>query len=245
MSTDARRVEEIRRTFRQHLEEGGHCDGVCEIEVHSWTRDLLAHIDAINKGLALCQMERSDHAERLRDREEELRGYMMANNTLAERLHKIEERHSHFEDLAAERTRLLDQVEQRLHEAERARDAQHTRATLHSAGFKETARQLEQARKTLREIGERAIVDWQDELVGLVSVGLGTADWDSVVTMEKHVVRDEQALRYAVQDKLAQAEQRVATLEDVLEWLDRRGGLGLDVHERIRAALMPAPKEGK
>lgn len=51
-----------------------------------------------------------------------------------------------------------------------------------------TAR-LASAHKALREIGERAICDWQDELVGFVSVGLGTADWDSVVTMEQVLVR--------------------------------------------------------
>jgi len=31
--------------------------------------------------------------------------------------------------------------------------------------------------------------------------------------------------------------QAIARLRDVLEWLDRKGGLGLDVHERVRKAL--------
>lgn len=33
------------------------------------------------------------------------------------------------------------------------------------------------------------------------------------------------------------AEQRERGLRELLEWLHRRGGLGLDIHERIRAAL--------
>ena len=72
--------------------------------------------------------------------------------------------------------------------------------------LRELERERDDARKALREIGERAIVDWQDELVGLVSVGLGTAAWDTVTTMEVHVVRAEQARRH-------KAEQRVTTVE--------------------------------
>lgn len=32
---------DIDRTFRQHFEEGGQCDGVCEVEAHAWVRTLL------------------------------------------------------------------------------------------------------------------------------------------------------------------------------------------------------------
>jgi aminoglycoside phosphotransferase (APT) family kinase protein len=35
----------------------------------------------------------------------------------------------------------------------------------------------------------------------------------------------------------------VERLREVLQWLDRRGGLGVDVHEHIAAALA-APKDG-
>ena len=35
------RVREIEREYRQHFEEGGRCDGVCEQEAHAWVRDLL------------------------------------------------------------------------------------------------------------------------------------------------------------------------------------------------------------
>jgi hypothetical protein len=42
------------------------------------------------------------------------------------------------------------------------------------------------------------------------------------------------------------AERKCAELSEALRWMDRKGGLGLDVHERITAALasQPAP-EGK
>ena len=49
----------------------------------------------------------------------------------------------------------------------------------------EVTAKLETAYKALREIGETAIVDWQDRLVGLVSGGLGTIDWNTVITMER------------------------------------------------------------
>jgi hypothetical protein len=34
--------------------------------------------------------------------------------------------------------------------------------------------------------------------------------------------------------------ETIDRLRELLEWLDRRGGLGIDVHERIRAALSGA-----
>ena len=34
-----------------------------------------------------------------------------------------------------------------------------------------------------------------------------------------------------------EAADEIERLRDLLEWLHRRGGLGLDVHDRIRAAL--------
>lgn len=42
-------TEEIARQYRQHFEEGGHCDGACEVVGHEWVRDLLDRIDATRK----------------------------------------------------------------------------------------------------------------------------------------------------------------------------------------------------
>jgi hypothetical protein len=41
--------------------------------------------------------------------------------------------------------------------------------------------------------------------------------------------------------RLKRDRERIAELTGVLEWLDRLGGLGLDKHERIRAALAKEP----
>ncbi len=38
-------------------------------------------------------------------------------------------------------------------------------------------------------------------------------------------------------NRIAELEAERDELKDILTWLDRRGGLGIDVHERIRAAL--------
>ncbi len=42
----------------------------------------------------------------------------------------------------------------------------------------------------------------------------------------------------SIETRLAEAEQRVRALTEVLEWLDRRGGLGYDAHDRIKSALL-------
>jgi len=46
-----------------------------------------------------------------------------------------------------------------------------------------------------------------------------------------------EAEREKQQDELARLRAENERLRAVLEWLDRLGGLGLDKHERIRAAL--------
>ena len=48
-------------------------------------------------------------------------------------------------------------------------------------------------------------------------------------------------LRYWASDQLREENERLenenSRLRTFLEWLDRRGGLGLDTHERIRQTL--------
>jgi hypothetical protein len=51
------------------------------------------------------------------------------------------------------------------------------------------------------------------------------------------MVRDRDKIIDELETKLVAAEARERVLREALEWMDRKGGLGLDVHDRIRAAL--------
>lgn len=46
-------------------------------------------------------------------------------------------------------------------------------------------------------------------------------------------------------DGLANEVERLQEAVELLRWLDRRGGLGLDVHERIRATLAKVSADGE
>jgi hypothetical protein len=69
--------------------------------------------------------------------------------------------------------------------------------------------------------------------------------WKTIGELQQRVEelgrQRDQAIETAMQLQDAAARGRV--LREALEWMDRKGGLGLDVHDRIRAALS-ASKEG-
>jgi hypothetical protein len=74
---------------------------------------------------------------------------------------------------------------------------------------------------------EKALADHRRDHETTMKVSRGR--WREIVQLRK--------LREA-------AERKCAELSEALRWMDRKGGLGLDVHERIKAALasQPAPE---
>jgi hypothetical protein len=104
---------------------------------------------------------------------------------------------------------------------------------LHSIGIAEAeARVLEQ--RCRAEAAERELAEAEarsKEEKGRRQA----AEADLRKTEEHRLAAVAQSVRY---------ERKCAELSEALRWMDRKGGLGLDVHERIKAALasQPAPE---
>jgi hypothetical protein len=73
---------------------------------------------------------------------------------------------------------------------------------------------------------------------------MGMSVSDSEVAAACAMLREERPLERHYIAALLEAQQaEITRLRDVLHWVNRRGGLGVDVHEHIAAAL-EAPEAG-
>jgi hypothetical protein len=137
------------------------------------------------------------------------------------------ERHQKDLDEIAELKRKLAEAEAKLASC-LCWESEH--CPLHSIGIAEAeARVLEQ--RCRAEAAERELAEAEarsKEEKGRRQA----AEADLRKTEEHRLAAVAQSVRY---------ERKCAELSEALRWMDRKGGLGLDVHERIKAALQPQP----
>jgi hypothetical protein len=62
---------------------------------------------------------------------------------------------------------------------------------------------------------------------------------DKVNNLMSQSLSGEREARIAAEQALARERERGERMEKLLRWLNMKGGLGLDVHDRISAALSP------
>jgi hypothetical protein len=134
-----------------------------------------------------------------------------------------------------------DGLQSRLAEAERAKDKDHDLMLSELARAEAAERKLEEHFERVH--GYESITACEAvERLGEYAEKLKSAErerdgYERMLSMA-HEQRD------INRDRAEQAERKCAELSEALRWMDRKGGLGLDVHERIKAALasQPAPE---